>query len=49
MRMICVLAKGCEKFRIFSVEKTALNRKRIAQFVENSLTLVTRRWRCPKK
>ena len=36
-----ILADGCEKFRIFSVEGTVLNEKRIAQFVENSLMLVT--------
>jgi len=36
-----ILADGCEKFRVFSVEGTALNEKRIAQFVENSLMLVT--------
>ncbi|HEY1741850.1 MAG TPA: class II fumarate hydratase [Granulicella sp.] len=36
-----ILADGCEKFRIFSVEGTILNEKRIAQFVQNSLMLVT--------
>jgi fumarate hydratase class II len=36
-----ILADGCEKFRIFSVEGTTLNEKRIAQFVKNSLMLVT--------
>jgi len=36
-----ILADGCEKFRIFSVEGTRLNEKRIAQFVQNSLMLVT--------
>ena len=36
-----ILADGCEKFRIYSVEGTTLNEKRIAQFVENSLMLVT--------
>ena len=36
-----ILADGCEKFRIFSVEGTVLNEKRIAQFVQNSLMLVT--------
>ena len=35
------MADGCEKFRIFSVEVTTLNEKRIAQFVHNSLMLVT--------
>jgi fumarate hydratase, class II len=36
-----ILADGCEKFRIFSVEGTVLNEKRIAQYVQNSLMLVT--------
>jgi fumarate hydratase, class II len=36
-----ILADGCEKFRIFSVEGTILNDKRIAEFVEKSLMLVT--------
>jgi len=36
-----ILADGCEKFRQFSVEGTELNIKRIAEFVENSLMLVT--------
>jgi fumarate hydratase class II len=36
-----ILADGCEKFRIFSVEGTTLNEKRIAEFVGNSLMLVT--------
>jgi fumarate hydratase, class II len=36
-----ILADGCEKFRVFSVEGTMLNEKRIAQFVQNSLMLVT--------
>jgi fumarate hydratase, class II len=36
-----ILADGCEKFRTFSVEGTILNEKRIAQFVQNSLMLVT--------
>jgi fumarate hydratase class II len=36
-----ILADGCEKFRIFSVEGTLLNEKRIAQLVQNSLMLVT--------
>jgi len=36
-----ILADGCEKFRVFSVEGTALNEKRIAEFVGNSLMLVT--------
>ncbi|WP_417281583.1 class II fumarate hydratase [Azospirillum picis] len=36
-----ILADGCEKFRIFSVEGTALNRDRIEQYVEGSVMLVT--------
>jgi fumarate hydratase, class II len=36
-----ILADGCEKFRVFSVEGTTLNEKRIANFVQNSLMLVT--------
>jgi fumarate hydratase, class II len=36
-----ILADGCEKFRVFSIEGTVLNEKRIAQFVQNSLMLVT--------
>jgi fumarate hydratase class II len=36
-----ILGDGCEKFRIFSVEDTQLDEKKIASFVENSLMLVT--------
>jgi fumarate hydratase, class II len=36
-----ILGDGCEKFRVFSVEGTQLNDKRIAEFVGNSLMLVT--------
>ena len=36
-----ILADGCEKFREYSVEGTQLNEKRIAEFVNNSLMLVT--------
>ena len=36
-----ILADGCEKFRTFSVEGTQLNEKRVAEFVGNSLMLVT--------
>ena len=36
-----ILADGCEKFRTFSVEGTELDEKRIAEFVKNSLMLVT--------
>ena len=36
-----ILADGCEKFRRFSVEGTALNRDRIDGYVGNSLMLVT--------
>lgn len=36
-----ILADGCEKFRLFSVQGTELNEKRITEFVRNSLMLVT--------
>ena len=36
-----ILGDGCEKFRTFSVEGTALNEKRIAQYVAESVMLVT--------
>jgi fumarate hydratase class II len=36
-----ILADGCEKFRTFSVEGTSLNKKRITDYVQNSLMLVT--------
>lgn len=36
-----ILADGCEKFRLFSVEGTAINEKRIAELLQNSLMLVT--------
>ncbi|MGI4801755.1 MAG: lyase family protein, partial [Janthinobacterium lividum] len=36
-----ILGDGCKTFRIFSVEGTRLNEKKIAAFVENSLMLVT--------
>jgi fumarate hydratase class II len=36
-----ILAEGSEKFRVFLVEGTELNEKRIAQLVQNSLMLVT--------
>ncbi len=36
-----ILADGCEKFRFYSVEGTKVNKKRIAEYVENSLMLVT--------
>jgi fumarate hydratase class II len=36
-----ILADGCEKFRRFSVEGTALDRTRIDGYVANSLMLVT--------
>jgi fumarate hydratase class II len=41
LRSALLLADGCEKFRVFSVEGTSLNEKRIAQFVQDSLMLVT--------
>ena len=36
-----ILADGCEKFRVFSVEGTELNRDRIDELVNRSLMLVT--------
>ncbi len=36
-----ILADGCEKFRVFSVEGTKLNRDRISEYVNRSLMLVT--------
>jgi len=36
-----ILADGCEKFRLYSVEGTTLNQQRIKEFVGNSLMLVT--------
>ncbi|MDQ0505328.1 class II fumarate hydratase [Xanthobacter agilis] len=36
-----ILADGCEKFRLYSVEGTELNRARIQQYVEGSVMLVT--------
>ncbi|SRR6266567_1449796 len=41
LRSARLLADACEMFRIFSVEGTSLDEKRIAQFVQNSLMLVT--------
>ena len=36
-----ILSDGCEKLRVYSVEGTALNEQRIAEFVDRSLMLVT--------
>ena len=36
-----ILADGCEKFRIYSVEGTQVNEKKVADYVKNSLMLVT--------
>ena len=36
-----ILGDGCEKFRIFSVEGTQLNRDKIASYLSGSLMLVT--------
>jgi fumarate hydratase class II len=36
-----ILGDGCEKFRVFSVEGTRLNTKKIAEYVSGSLMLVT--------
>jgi len=36
-----ILADGCEKLQIFSVEGTQVNEKRVAEYVKDSLMLVT--------
>ncbi len=36
-----ILADGCEKFRIYSVEGTQLNREKIKEYLDRSLMLVT--------
>ncbi len=36
-----ILADGCEKFRIYSVEGTEVNDKKIKEYLQNSLMLVT--------
>ena len=36
-----ILADGCEKFRIYSVEGTQVNEKKVAEYVQGSLMLVT--------
>jgi fumarate hydratase, class II len=36
-----ILADGCEKFRLYSVEGTQINEKKVAEYVQNSLMLVT--------
>ncbi len=36
-----ILGDGCEKFRLFSIEGTTLNEKRIAHYVAQSVMLVT--------
>lgn len=36
-----ILADGCEKFRIYSVEGTEIDRQRIQAYVDNNLMLVT--------
>ena len=36
-----ILADGCEKFRIYSIAGTELNEKKIAEYLRNSLMLVT--------
>jgi len=36
-----ILADGCEKFRIYSVQGTQVNEKKLAEYVQNSLMLVT--------
>jgi len=41
LHSVSILADGCEKFRIYSVEGTQVNEKRVAEYVQNSLMLVT--------
>ncbi len=36
-----ILADGCEKFRMYSVEGTKVNQKKVADYVKDSLMLVT--------
>jgi fumarate hydratase class II len=36
-----ILADGCEKFRLYSVEGTQVNEKKVAEYVQNSVMLVT--------
>ena len=36
-----ILADGCEKFRVYSVEGTSINQERLTKYVQNSLMLVT--------
>jgi fumarate hydratase class II len=36
-----ILADGCEKFRMYSVEGTKLNQEKIGEYVNRSLMLVT--------
>jgi fumarate hydratase, class II len=41
LHCIRILADGMEKFRLYSVEGTRLNEKRISQYVSESVMLVT--------
>jgi fumarate hydratase class II len=41
MQSIRILTDGCHNFRVFLVEGTVPNRKRIEEYVERSLMLVT--------
>jgi fumarate hydratase class II len=36
-----ILADGCEKFRVYSVEGTRINQARLQEYVDNSLMMVT--------
>lgn len=36
-----ILADGCEKFLVYSVEGTQVNEKKVAEYLQNSLMLVT--------
>jgi fumarate hydratase, class II len=41
LHSVRILADGCEKFRVYSVDGTQLNEKKIAEYLRNSLMLVT--------
>jgi fumarate hydratase class II len=41
LRSARILADGCEKFRVYSVEGTRINEAKIKEYLDNSLMLVT--------
>ena len=41
LHSVSILADGCEKFRIYSVEGTQVNEPKVAEYLKNSLMLVT--------